>query len=113
MQNCSLITNFLTSLSRRNKLDEGGSEHSLPWIGGILLAVDLCCAVAVAAIGTHVPLHVGDVVKLGYVAVFLHVWAFVLGHSGEEILNDFVGDKRMSQIELCDIWLVFVSNSIL
>jgi hypothetical protein len=28
-------------------------------------------------------LHVGDVVKFGNVAVFLHIWALVLRHSGD------------------------------
>jgi hypothetical protein len=67
----------------------------------ILSAIDL--AVAFAA---HVSFHIGDVVELGGVAVFLHVWAFVLRHGGDEVLDDFVGDERVAEVELCDIWLV-------
>jgi hypothetical protein len=53
----------------------------------------------------HVALHVGDVVELCNVTVFLHIGAFVFGHRGDEIFNDFVGDKRMAEIHFCDVWL--------
>jgi hypothetical protein len=36
----------------------------------------------------------------------LHVWAFVLGHGGNEIVDDFVWHKGMSEVELCDVWLM-------
>ena len=55
--------------------------------------------------GAHVALHVGDVVELGDVAVFLHVRAFVLGHAGDEVVDDFVGDEGVAEVELCDVWL--------
>lgn len=57
----------------------------------ILSTIDL--AIAVAPVTAHVSLHVGDVVKFGNIAVFLHVWAFVLGHGGDEVFDDFVGDE--------------------
>jgi hypothetical protein len=42
----------------------------------MLLTID----VAIVVIATHVALHVAYVVVLWEIAVFLHVWAFVLGH---------------------------------
>jgi len=67
---------------------------------GVLSTIDL--AISVAA---HVSLHVGDIVKFGYVAVVLHVWAFVFGHGGEQIVDDFVRDERVTEVEFCDVWL--------
>jgi len=69
----------------------------------ILSAVNL--AVAISAIAAHVALHVGDVVELRYIAVFLHVWAFVLRHGGEEVFDDFVGDEGVAEVEFCDVRL--------
>jgi hypothetical protein len=67
----------------------------------------LSAAVDKASVGfaAHVALHVGDVVELRDVTVFLHVGAFVLGHRGDEIFDDFVGDERMAEIHFCDVWL--------
>jgi hypothetical protein len=69
----------------------------------ILSAVDL--AVVDALFAAHVSLHVSDVVELGNVAVFLHVRTFVLGHRGDEVFDNFIGDERMAEIEFCDVWL--------
>jgi hypothetical protein len=69
----------------------------------ILSAINL--AVVGALFAAHVALHVGDVVELGNVAVFLHIGAFVLGHRRDEVFNNFVGDERVAEIEFCDIWL--------
>jgi hypothetical protein len=71
----------------------------------ILLAVDLLSAVAVGAIRTHVSFHIGNVVEFGYVAVFLHVGACVFGHCREKVLDDFVWNKRVAEVEFCDVWL--------
>lgn len=75
-------------------------------IGRVLFAVYLFCNVAIGTGGAHVPLHIGDVVKLRNVAVFLHIWALMFGHGGEQVFNDFVGDEGMSEVEFCDIWLI-------
>jgi hypothetical protein len=69
----------------------------------ILSAVDL--AVVNALFAAHVSLHVCDVVELCDVAVFLHVGTFVLGHRGDEVFDDFIGDERVTEIEFCDVWL--------
>jgi hypothetical protein len=69
----------------------------------ILSTIDL--AVVLSSFATHVSFHVRDVIELGCVAIFLHVGAFVLGHGGYEILDDFVGDKRMAEIEFRNVWL--------
>lgn len=55
----------------------------------ILSPIDL----AVPSVAAHVSLHIGDVVELGDVAVFLHVGSFVFRHGGDEVFDDFVGDK--------------------
>lgn len=52
-------------------------------IGRVLLAVHFFDNIAVCTVSAHVPLHVGNVVKFGNVAVFLHIWALVLRHSGD------------------------------
>lgn len=76
-------------------------------IGRVLLAVDLRLGNgAVGAVGAHVSLHVGDVVEFGYVAVFCHVRAFVLGHGGKEVVDDFVWDEGVAEVEFGDVWLV-------
>jgi hypothetical protein len=71
----------------------------------ILVAIDLLNRTPIRALSTHVPLHIGDVVKLGDVAVFLHIWAFVLWHGGEEVFDDFVWDEGVAEVELCDVGL--------
>jgi hypothetical protein len=60
----------------------------------VLSAVHL--AVAVSFVGAHVPLHVGDVVVFGNVPVLLHVWAAVLRHCRQEVIDDFIRDERVS-----------------
>ena len=76
-------------------------------IDRVLLAVDLRLGSgAVGAVGAHVPLHVCDVVEFGNVTVFCHIWAFVLGHGGEEVVDDFIGDEGVAEVEFGDVWLV-------
>jgi hypothetical protein len=60
---------------------------------------------AIIGLAAHITLHVSDVVELCDVAVFLHVGAFVFGHRGDEIFDDFVGDKGMAEVHFCDVWL--------
>jgi hypothetical protein len=60
---------------------------------------------AIVGLAAHVALHVGDVVELCDVAVFLHVGSFVLGHGGDEVFDNFVGDERMAEVHFCDVWL--------
>lgn len=53
----------------------------------------------------HIPLHVGNVVELGNVTVFLEVGALMLRHRLHEILNDFVRDKRVPKVEFSHVRL--------
>jgi hypothetical protein len=71
----------------------------------ILLAVNLLNRTTIRSFLTHIPLHIGDVVEFGDVAVFLHVWAFVFGHGGEEVFDDFVWDERVAEVEFCYVGL--------
>jgi hypothetical protein len=59
----------------------------------------------VRPIAAHVALHIRNIVELGNVAVLLHIWALVLGHGGEEVFNDFVGDERVAEVEFGDVGL--------
>jgi hypothetical protein len=70
-----------------------------------ILSAAIYLATTVPSVAAHVSLHVGDVVELGNIAIFLHVWPFMLRHGGEQVFNDFVGDERVAEVELCDIWL--------
>lgn len=79
----------------RTLSDKRRCEHvSEPGVKGILLAIHL--AIPIAAVCTHVTLHVCNIIELWYVAVFLHVWPLVLGHSGDEIFDHFIRDERVS-----------------
>jgi hypothetical protein len=72
----------------------------------ILLAINLLLhCLPIGAFGTHIPLHVGDVVEFGDIAILLHVWAFVFGHGGEQVFDDFVWDEGVAEVELCYVWL--------
>jgi hypothetical protein len=53
----------------------------------------------------HHLLHKSDIVVFGDVPVFQKIWPLVLGHRVEKVLDEFVGDKRMSEIQLCDVGL--------
>lgn len=64
----------------------------MPGIQRTLLAVDVG---TVALVCAHVSLHVGDVVKFGNVAVFLHIGALVLRHRRNEIIDDFIWNEGM------------------
>ena len=76
----------------------------------MLLAIGMLHPTSIGVGSAHVPLHVGDVVEFGNIAIFLHVWALVLGHGGKKVVDDLVRDERMSEVELCDIWLEKIST---
>lgn len=71
----------------------------------MLLAIGMLSATAVGVGSSHVPLHVGDVVEFGHVAVFLHVGALVLGHAGDEVVDDLVRDERVTKVKFGDVGL--------
>jgi hypothetical protein len=82
----------------------------LPGFGVVhsLLPVDLAIAARASTTTTstaHVAFHISDVIELGHVAVFLHIRAFVLGHTGDEVVDDFVRDEGVTEVEFGDIWL--------
>lgn len=60
--------------------------------------------------GVHVALHVGNVIVLGEIAVFLHVWPLVLRHGRNEVFDDFVRDERVAEVQLGNVWLKHVSS---
>ena len=84
-------------------LQERWSEDtSMPRVRSILVAVDLA---RVVSFPTHVSLHVGDVVVFRQVSIFLHVWALVCRHGGDKVIDDFIRNERVPQVELGDIGL--------
>ena len=83
----------------RNKKARKQADSSPPFDS---LSVRRPVADAAAA---HVPLHVGDVVEFGHVAVFLHVGALVLGHAGDEVVDDLVRDERVTKVKFGDVGL--------
>ena len=60
-----------------------GEKNPMLEIGRVLLAVHFFDNIAVCTVSAHVPLHVGNVVKFGNIAVFLHIWTLVLRHGGD------------------------------
>lgn len=53
----------------------------------------------------HHLLHEADVVVLGKLPVFQEVGTFVLRHCLDKMLDDFVRNKGVLQIQFCDIGL--------
>lgn len=49
--------------------------------------------------------HEADVVKFGKIAVFEEIWSVMLRHGLDEVFNDLVWDKGVSEIEFGNIWL--------
>lgn len=66
--------------------------------------------VATARLGSTVTLvhhflHKADIVILRDVSVLQEVWPLVLWHSFKEILDNFVRNEGVPEIEFGDIWL--------
>jgi hypothetical protein len=70
-------------------------------------AINLHTRLPILRFPAHVPLHIRDVVKLGNVAILLHVRALVAWHGSDEVLDDFVWDERVAEVEFGDVWLGF------
>lgn len=54
----------------------------------------------------HILVHETDVVVLWHLAVLLQIRTPVLRHAFDQVVDHLVWDQRMSQIELCDVWLL-------
>ena len=50
-------------------------------------------------------LHEANVIVLRQVSVFLEIGTFMLGHGGNKVFDQLVGDQRMPQIEFGDVGL--------
>lgn len=98
-----IIQSFLTSQAPSHK---SRSEVALDFkTRRGLVAIDLLGTPSIGMSSAHIPLHVGNVVELGNITVFLHVWAFVLRHGRKKVINDLIRYKGVPEVKLCDVWL--------
>lgn len=58
-----------------------------------------------SSIRSHVLFHESNVVVLCKLPVFLQVRALVFRHALDKIVNELVGDERVSEVHLCYVWL--------
>lgn len=58
----------------------------------------------------HHLLHEAVVVVLGFILVFTSVEYFMPRHGLNKMVNNFVGNKRVSKIKFSDVWLFSVSD---
>ena len=63
------------------------------------------------AVLIHHFLHEANVVILRKVPVFEQVRTFMGWHSLNKMVDNFVGDERVSKIELRDVWLLDCQSS--
>ena len=60
---------------------------------------------SIPLVASQVALHIRNVVKFGHIPVFLQIRSFVGGHSLDEIFDNLIRYKGVSEIEFSDVWL--------
>lgn len=55
--------------------------------------------------GLHHGVHERDVVIFGDLAVLLRIGPVVFGHGHQQVINQFIWDQRVSQVQFRDVWL--------
>ena len=53
----------------------------------------------------HKLFHKRDIIIFGHLAILLQIRSAVFRHALDKVVNELVWDERVSEVQLCHVWL--------